>query len=131
MTVQHINAAAYRVPVDGFTHVTVGPRGGVPVEVAGLTSRNAAGEVVGPGDPAAQAEQIFIQLTEILAAAGTDLDAVMRIRTFTTDIALWPHIEGELRKRWPDRWPVSTFVEVSRLYDPQHLFEIEATAFLH
>lgn len=100
----------------------------MPVEVSGLTARDAAGVVVGIGDPVVQAAQIFDQLGRILSVAGADYADVTRVRTFTTDIRLWSCIEDQLRHYWPDGWPVSTFVEVSRLFDERHVFEVEATA---
>ena len=68
------------------------------------------------------------QMKAILENAGGSLDDVMQLRTFTTSISYWPAVENVWRDLWGPAWPTSTFVEISRLYDPRQLIEIEALA---
>ena len=87
------------------------------------------GELVGPGDPAAQAERVFENLRAVLAAAGATFADVVKLGVFTTDIAYLPAIR-EVRDRYLDAGnpPASTAVQVGALFQPGYLVEIDALA---
>lgn len=123
-----VNSAEYLVPVEGFSHaVTVKP-GAKIVSVSGLTARASDGSIVGVGDAEAQARQIVSQLEAILAEAGATLDDVFQVTTYACDITSWPAVEAAFRASFGLRWPASTFVEVSRLYDSEQLLEMQVLA---
>ena len=44
-----------------------------------------------------------------------------------TDISQWDYIEPVFRKHWGSVWPVSTMVQISRLFHVDQMIEIEAT----
>ncbi|MFY0611081.1 MAG: RidA family protein [Hyphomicrobiaceae bacterium] len=92
---------------------------------AGLTARDDNGDVVGPGDMALQFEQIFLRLSQVAAAAGTDFDHMVKITIFVTDIDRAYADPGQWRRYFTGR-PASTLVEVSSLKEPGVLVEIEA-----
>lgn len=104
------------------------PVGGQILTVSGLTARDVDGNIVGVNDPEAQVRQIMKQMAAILENAGATLNDVMQLRTFSTSIDYWPAVEVVWRDLWGKAWPTSTFVEISRLYDPRQLIEIEALA---
>lgn len=85
-------------------------------------------ETVGVGDFDAQAEQVFENLGNVLAAAGSSLDRVVKLTTYLTDMAnLAPLVE--LRRRYlTSPYPASTTVEVGSLSSPELMLEIEAIA---
>jgi enamine deaminase RidA (YjgF/YER057c/UK114 family) len=122
------NHPGYGLPVPGFSHAVLAPKGGQVLTVSGLTARDKDGNIVGVDDPEAQVRQIMSQMAAILENAGASLDDVMQLRTFTTSIEYWPAVEAVWRELWGPVWPTSTFVEISRLYDPRQLIEIEALA---
>jgi enamine deaminase RidA (YjgF/YER057c/UK114 family) len=122
------NHPGYGLPVPGFSHAVLAPAGGRLLTVSGLTARDEHGEIVGVGDPEAQVRQIMKQMAAIIDHAGGSLDDVMQLRTFTTSIEYWPAVETVWRDLWGAVWPTSTFVEISCLYDPRQLIEIEALA---
>ena len=64
----YIPAPDGMAPGRGYTHVVTGS--GRVVAVSGQVALDDRGEVVGPGDPAAQAQQVFGNLRRCLAAAG-------------------------------------------------------------
>jgi enamine deaminase RidA (YjgF/YER057c/UK114 family) len=66
MTLQLINPDGMPAPV-GYTHVVVAT-GGALVFIAGQEPEDARGALVGPGDLAAQARQVFANLGRALAA---------------------------------------------------------------
>lgn len=100
------------------------------LHTAGITARDADGQVLGIGDMRRQVQQCFANLGDVLAAAGADWSQVIRYMLYTTDI---DRFDAETRDlRWPffvDR-PASTLVEVRRLLRPEMLVEIEAVVAL-
>jgi len=96
--------------------------------ISGQISLDAAGNLVGAGDVAAQTEQIFKNLAAILAANGATFADVVKMTTFLVNIADRPRI-GEVRGRYlTSEPPASTLVAVSALANPDYLIEIEAVA---
>jgi enamine deaminase RidA (YjgF/YER057c/UK114 family) len=125
-----VNSSQYLVPVDGFSHAIEVPAGAGMLLVSGLTSRDTDGSIVAEGDVRGQMRQILKQLAAILAERGLTLGEVVRVRTYTRDIKSWPAVEEAFRESFGDTWPASTFVEVTRLYDPRQLVELEAVALI-
>ena len=123
-------AADYLVPIPGFTSFTTAQGAGRFVFISGVTSRGADGEVRAAGDVAGQTDQILRTIKALLADSGGDLHHIRQIRTYVTDIDRWPQIEEIWRRYWPERFPASTLVQVSRLFDVQQLIETDAIAFI-
>jgi enamine deaminase RidA (YjgF/YER057c/UK114 family) len=111
----------------GYSQVVTG-RGRLVV-VSGQIAQDAAGELVGPGDPAAQARQVFENLGRCLAAAGAGFGDVVKLTFFVLDVADLPAAR-EARDAVIDtaRPPASTAVQVSALVGPGYLLEVEAWA---
>jgi reactive intermediate/imine deaminase len=118
------NAPSVRTP-PGYSHAV---RAGGLLFVSGQVPLNEAGEVVGE-DMESQALQAFQNLSAVLAAAGVTFDAVVKLNYFVTDISQVAAIR-RARDRFvtTDSPPASTLVEVSRLFMPGLLIEIEAVA---
>jgi 2-iminobutanoate/2-iminopropanoate deaminase len=115
---------------DRFAHVArLDLDGGALLVLAGQVAVDDAGEVVGPGDVTAQSERVFEIIGGVLAAHGATFDDVLHIRTFMTDLDDLPGY-GAVRRRLFTGTPppASTTVEVSRLFLPGAVLEVEATA---
>jgi len=116
--------------VDGrvlYSHV-VSVDGGRSIFVSGQLARDAAGNIVGVGDMAAQIEQVGENLRACLLAAGASLDDLVRTTTYTTDIdEYFRHTEVRMRY-FSAAMPTSTTVEVKRLSHPDFLVEVDALA---
>ncbi|EJE52394.1 putative translation initiation inhibitor, yjgF family [Acidovorax sp. CF316] len=98
------------------------------VFVSGQAAIGDDGAIVGKGDFDAQAEQAFKNLDRVLRAAGSDLRHVAKVTIFLTSMAHFPKIV-ELRHQWFSApYPADTIVEVSGLYSPDAMIEIEAIA---
>ncbi|RIX77097.1 RidA family protein [Acidovorax cavernicola] len=98
------------------------------VFVSGQAAIGDDGEIVGKGDFDRQAEQAFKNLDRVLRAAGTSLGGVVKVTIFLTSMANFPKIV-ELRRKWFSApYPADTIVEVSGLYSPDAMIEIEAIA---
>lgn len=112
-------------PIAGYSRaVRVGPF----VQVAGTTSWDAEGNIVGRGDPYAQTVQILRNIERALAAAGARLQDVVRTRVFVTDIGKWEKIARAHGEVFREIRPALTLVQVSRLVDPAMMVEIEVDA---
>jgi len=98
--------------------------------IAGQTAVDAQGNIVGVGDPAAQARQVYENITALLEAAGASWQNVVKITTYLTDMRHSDAIR-EVRQRYlPEPPPASTSVQVVALARPQYLLEVEAIAVL-
>jgi reactive intermediate/imine deaminase len=97
--------------------------------VSGQVALDADGSVVGSGDMAAQARQAFRNLGAVLQAAGASFADVVKLTYFVRDIESVAAIRA-VRDQFVDvsNPPASTLVEVSRLFMPELLIEIEAVA---
>ena len=125
----HIAAPDGVTPGAGYTHVVIGS--GRLVALSGQIALDEQGQVVGEGDPAAQARQVFENLRRCLAAAGATFDQVVKLTYFVTDIGFLPAIRAA-RDECVDveRPPASTAVQVAALFRPELLLEVEAFALL-
>ncbi|WP_127506879.1 RidA family protein [Actinoplanes solisilvae] len=127
------NPASVAAPFgDRFAHVArVELAGGALLQLSGQVAVDDEGAVVAPGDAGAQAERIFEIVGGLLAAHGASLAGVLFIRTFMTDLGDLPAyaaVRGRLFPAAGKKPPASTTVEVSRLFLPGAVLEIEVTA---
>ena len=96
---------------------------------SGIVARDGDGNVVAPGDMAAQIEQVFRNLGDILEAAGTNFSHVVKYTIYVTDMGAWQAARTAAAPYYVDK-PAATLVEVSRLADPAAVVEVEAVAAL-
>jgi len=100
------------------------------IHVAGTTASDADGQVMGGGDPYAQAAYILQKIEAALLEAGATMADVVRTRMYVTDMSQWQAVGQAHGEVFRDIRPASTMVEVSQLVDPQHLVEIEVEAII-
>ncbi|WP_328690611.1 RidA family protein [Streptomyces phaeochromogenes] len=116
-------------PAAAYTHVVMGT--GRFVAVSGQLPLDEDGKLVGEGDPAAQARQVFENLRRCLASAGATFDDVVKLTFFVTDMAYMPAVRAARDEHIsPDRLPAASAVQVAALVSPDFLMEIEAFALL-
>jgi reactive intermediate/imine deaminase len=116
-------------PVNGYSHAVAFT--GRMIVVSGQVPLDAAGQLVGPGDPLAQARQVFENLAAALAAAGAGLTDIVKLTVFLTDLADLTAFRQVRDGHFPaDSPPASSLVQVSGLVHPGFRIEIEALAAL-
>jgi enamine deaminase RidA (YjgF/YER057c/UK114 family) len=97
---------------------------------AGQVSVDAEGNPVHAQDMRAQITQALDNLDTVLGNAGFGMSDVVRLNFFTTDVdqtmEAWPLIKSRLAQAGCRQ--ASTLLGVARLYHPDILIEIEATA---
>lgn len=123
----HIAAPDGVAAGNGYTHVITGS--GRLVVVSGQVALDMHGNIVGAGDPAAQARQVFENLRSCLAAAGATFDDVVKLTYCMTDVGHLPAVR-DARDEYVnvERPPASTAVQVAALFRPDLLLEVEALA---
>jgi enamine deaminase RidA (YjgF/YER057c/UK114 family) len=130
MTITRINPPELGTP-PGYSQI-VEVTASRMIFIAGQTALNADGNLVGRGDFAAQAQQVFDNLATALRASGCTAANLVKLTVFLTDMDNLTRYR-EARNRFfdqvtPRAAPAVTLVEVSKLYGPDFLIEIEAIA---
>jgi enamine deaminase RidA (YjgF/YER057c/UK114 family) len=125
--IEHHPAPPGMAPGTGYSHAVAAT--GRVVAIAGQVALDADGNLVGPGDPRAQAEQVFENLRLALAAAGATFADVVKLNFYATDLSMLPEVR-DVRDRYVDTAnpPASTAVQVVALFRPELLLEVEAWA---
>ena len=105
-------------------------RTGNTIYVAGQVGQDANGNMVGPGDIRAQADQVIANLRTALASAGAGLEHLVRITIYMTDPRYRDAMRDITRQYLGAALPASTLLVVSALARPECLLEIDAIAVL-
>jgi enamine deaminase RidA (YjgF/YER057c/UK114 family) len=111
-----------------FVGLSQAVKDGPFVFVSGQVALDLSGQLVGPGDPEAQAEQCFSNIESALALAGGSLDDVVKLNCFLADRGAYEGYSRAKLRRFASRAPAGTAVVVAELLDPRFLLEVEATA---
>lgn len=100
------------------------------VYLSGQIAIDSEGNLVGAGDPVAQAEQCFHNIEQLLATMGGSLADIVILRCFLTDPSAYSGYATVKQRLFTDSPPAGTAVVVAELLVPGALFEVEATAVL-
>jgi enamine deaminase RidA (YjgF/YER057c/UK114 family) len=130
LSITRINPPELGTP-PGYSQI-VDVSAGRIIFIAGQTALDRDGNLIGKNDFAAQAAQVFRNLALALQASGCTPANLVKLTVFLTDMN---NLAGyrEARNRFfasvtPPAAPAVTLVEVSKLYGPDFLIEIEAIA---
>ncbi|KQY90539.1 RidA family protein [Pelomonas sp. Root1444] len=130
MTLKCINPDDLPSP-QTYTQVVIAT-GSKLVFIAGQEPEDIHGKLVGPGDLAAQARQVYANLGRALAAAGARPDQVARITIYVVNYerdSCLPVIEAARTALFGAHKPADVVLGVSAL-SPGYLIEVDAVAVL-
>lgn len=115
----------------GFNHGVL-VTGGRILFLAGQDASDAQGQIVAPGDVAAQYAQVLSNLQAVVAAAGGRMEDIAKLNIFVRDradyLAKRKQI-GEVHRRYfGDYYPAMALFEVTGFYQDDALIECEGVA---
>jgi 2-iminobutanoate/2-iminopropanoate deaminase len=98
------------------------------VHLKGQVSLDHKGQIVGAGDMRAQVRKVLENIQTVLASMGGQMGDVVSLVHYANDIEAFMQT-GDIRGQFfAAPFPVTTTVEVGRLYHPDLLIEITAVA---
>lgn len=118
---------------DSYFQVAIGT-GRRIVFLSGQVAQDESGSIVGKGDLAAQAEQIYVNISAALEGAGASFADVAKLTVYVVDWTpdkMEPLVAGAMRaaaKLGFDPRKAITLIGVSALSSPDLLLEVEAVA---
>jgi len=115
----------------GYSHI-VDVAANRIIFMSGQTALDRGGNLIGKNDFASQAAQVFRNLAVALRERGCDASNLVKLTVFLTDMENLGSYR-EARNQFfasvaPPAAPAVTLIEVSKLYGPDFLIEIEAIA---
>lgn len=117
----------------GFNHGILAS-GGRVLFLAGQDASDAEGNIVAPGDLAAQFEQVLHNLQAVVAAAGGRMQNIVKLNIFVRDrddyVANLDALGKTFRRYFEDHYPAMALFEVSAFFQEEVLIEMEGFAYL-
>ncbi len=103
--------------------------GATLVFLAGQTSVDMSGNIVGEGDIALQTRTVIENLQKVLQGVGAGLGDIIKLNTYVTNMTEYREKTRDIRREYFSQdFPASTLVEVKSLARPELMVEIEAIA---
>jgi enamine deaminase RidA (YjgF/YER057c/UK114 family) len=126
MEIQRLNPDGLHKPIGCYSQVV---RRGTTVAASGMASIDEAGEVVAPGDVAAQTRQTIRNLQAALAGVSAELRDVVKVTVYLADFAHYPAMDAAFREFFGEFPPARATVRADLVF-PSLLVELEAWAIL-
>jgi 2-iminobutanoate/2-iminopropanoate deaminase len=125
--VQAFNPPELWSPFGAFSMAVIQGDGHI-VHLKGQISLDRNGQVVGHNDMRAQTRQVLENIRDVLAVVGGQMADVISLVHYATGIDAFMGT-GDIRKEFfAAPFPVTTTVQVERLYRPELMIEIAAIA---
>ena len=135
MTKKPLAPSTVAPPGGSYTHAIAVDQPGQLLFIAGQVPVDRDGQLVGKGDVAAQAKQVYANIANLVQAAGGTMADVVQFRAYLISRDLFPALVAArnevFAEAFPDKnYPTSTLVIVTGLANPDWLVEVEAVAAL-
>jgi len=125
--VDAVNPPGIWQPFSAFSMAVIQGNGQI-VHLKGQVSLDQQGQIVGAGDMRAQVLKVLENIQGMLASMGGRMGDVASLVHYATDIEQFMRT-GDIRKQFfVAPFPVTTTVQVGRLYHPDLLIEVTAIA---
>lgn len=109
----------------GYSHIV---KIGDTVHISGQLPLDQEGNIVGKGDMAVQTEKAYENLKKCLESVGATMHDIVMLRIFVTDLEEFDKTRDARKKYFGKYRPATTGLEISRLYFPDAMIEVDATA---
>jgi len=123
-----VRVAGVAAEAGAYSHCVRVHRGYSSLYISGQVPLNQEGILVGKGDPVAQTRQVFENLRVVLESAGASLASIVKLSVYMANPEQAPAFVGVRSDYLSPPYPVSTFVFVSSLLNPDWLVEVDAVA---
>jgi 2-iminobutanoate/2-iminopropanoate deaminase len=125
--VDAVNPAGVWAPFGAFSMAVIQGEGQI-VHLKGQVSLDMDGQVVGAKDMRTQVRQVLGNIRHVLASMGGEMSDVVSLVHYATDIEQFMK-SGDIRQEFfRAPFPITTTVQVSRLYHPDLVIEITTVA---
>ena len=124
------NPAGVAKPIRGYYSNCVRVSAGPLLFISGQVALDPDGHIVGKGDVRAQTVQVLENIRTILRANGADMQDVVSVTVYVTDIGFLDRITDIRLQYFPSDGPSSAIIEIAKLAMPELLIEISAVAAL-
>jgi len=122
-----VNPAGVWSPFGAFSMAVIQGDGQI-VHLKGQVALDQQGQIVGTGDVRAQVRKVLENIRDVLVSMGGQMGDVVSLVQYATDIEAFMGT-GDVRKEFfAAPFPVTTTVQVMRLYHPDLLIEITSVA---
>jgi 2-iminobutanoate/2-iminopropanoate deaminase len=108
-----INAKTLAKPAGHYSHAAIH---GDTIYVSGLLPFAVDGSIDATQSFAAQTECVLNHLESVLASAGSELSALIKVTVYVADIANWPRFNEIYALRLGDHRPARVVVPVPQLH---------------
>lgn len=122
-----VNPPNVWAPFGAFSMAVIQGAGQV-VHLKGQVALDKDGTVIGPGDMRAQTRKVLENIGAVLESMGGTTADVIVLTHYTTDIAAFMETGDIRRQFFKPPFPVTTTVQVSKLYRAELVIEITAVA---
>src|SRR5262245_50622459 len=131
-SVTYLNPPSSTPPAGMYSHVARMAPGELAF-IAGQVAVDRSGSTVGVGDLAAQVNQVFANIGDILRDLGADFEQVVQLTTYLTSADSIPAFMSARAALFPRLFPdgacpPNTLLIIDRLVKPEFLVEIAAIA---
>ena len=125
--VDGVNPSATWPPFGAFSMAVIQGDGQI-VYLKGQVSLDREGNIVGPSDMRVQLRKVLENIRDVLESMGGTTSDIVSLVHYATDVEQFM-ASGDIRKDFfSPPYPVTTTVQVQRLYHPDRMIEITAVA---